>query len=326
MKKLLGKLLGTPNIDPTLGDLPLKQAVDALARGDFEPARTMLAGSPDVAARYFVLMNLVSARRGEPIAMRAWREACPEDANAYLLEGVGCIYWAWDARGSGFADTVSEEAAQVFMQRLAVADRLLEAACALAPRDPLPLAERLVIDRAVGRVDEARDRLERIQQLDPRNFLGHLEFFDLIKAKWQGSDEQMFEFARTIRQRHPGDGNMAIFIALAHEEVINMALAQGDVGAAKAVTLDRDARDEVARAFDETFATLETGTPSFRPDALTPMAANLMLGTLWSIDHRGRARALIRWLDGRYTPSPWTNYEDGGPKTLREVLNWAGMR
>ncbi len=320
--KFLRKLFGSRNIDPTLGDAALKRAMDALERGDFEPARAQMASAGTSDRRQFVFNNLQSVMRGEPLATRAWREAYPNESDGYLAGGAHAIIWAWEARGTGFADTVSQQAAETFMQRLSVADRLLEAASELAPNDPLPLAERLTIDRATGRAQEGGQRFARITELDPTHVGGHLGYFEMITAKWGGSDEALFAFARQTLERHPTSGNLAILIVQAHQEVVGMLAAQNEHELADKHLAQPEVKAEFIEAFDRTFATLATPNPAFTPDALTPRSANIMMDAMSDINDPERALMLYGWLDGRITLTPWTRYQAGPEAAFQDFKNW----
>lgn len=58
----------------------------------------------------------------------AWEAAAPRSPYPYVLEALYWKRYAWDARGNGYANTVTKDAWALFGERLAMADAALEKA------------------------------------------------------------------------------------------------------------------------------------------------------------------------------------------------------
>jgi hypothetical protein len=67
---------------------------------------------------------------------RAWRQAYPASITAPVAEAELLIGYAWLARGSGYANTVTDGGWARFRERLGQAHELLDQAVKLAPRCP----------------------------------------------------------------------------------------------------------------------------------------------------------------------------------------------
>ena len=59
----------------------------------------------------------------------------PNEAVSWLLKGQAGVDMAWQARGNGYANTVSAEGWKTFRERLAGAESDLEKAWQLDPKD-----------------------------------------------------------------------------------------------------------------------------------------------------------------------------------------------
>ena len=82
-------------------------------------------------------------------------------AKALRLQVRGTFYknYAWEARGNGFAETVTEEGFRKFHERLEEAGKALEAAWKLRPDDGRTASLMLIVELGIG--DGDRDRMER---------------------------------------------------------------------------------------------------------------------------------------------------------------------
>ena len=80
----------------------------------------------------------------------AWCAAAPESAYAHLVRGEHLIGFAWEARGSGWANTVSDEGWRLFAERLSLARAALERAAELDPTLSLVPAALITVGRGQG--------------------------------------------------------------------------------------------------------------------------------------------------------------------------------
>lgn len=83
--------------------------------------------------------------------LQEWKAAKPDSVTPLIALGRGYISYAWDARGGGYASTVTEEGWRLFRERLAKArEYLLETAMKMPDKDPEAYNALLTIARGQG--------------------------------------------------------------------------------------------------------------------------------------------------------------------------------
>lgn len=118
------------------------------------------------------------------------------DPAAHAIKGAHAVAWAWAARGTGRAETVTPDGWVLYFDRLRAADRDLHAAIRLTPGDVYPWipmingGKGLQIPKA-----ELRLRFENQFRRDASSLAGHKGYLQAIAGKWSGSDQQMWDFA-----------------------------------------------------------------------------------------------------------------------------------
>jgi hypothetical protein len=130
-------------------------------------------------------------------------------ATVHMLRGNEAILRAWDARGSGYASTVTEEGARVFGEQLKIAQKELTRAWKLDPSEPM-IAEKM-ITVCMG-LSLPRDEMEAWFQ---RGQSAHANYPALCTAKalylspiWIGSRDEQLAFSRECLS-HPEYGSLA---------------------------------------------------------------------------------------------------------------------
>ena len=205
-------------LDPLLGDPAAHYFRRELDEGRWQEYHDFLVACPDTRHRDFYLLNLIPKGAPRPW-VDEWAAARPESALPLVFRGRGKTLWAWEARGSGRAKTVKEDAWPVFHQRLVDADRDLARAVAVDANDPLPIAHSIwvAMGLSLGQVEVRR----RYAEVERREHLNGSAGFAMVQAtarKWGGSHEGMFEFARRVSARAPEGHSAHKLVALAHIE------------------------------------------------------------------------------------------------------------
>eukprot|EP01116_Phalansterium_solitarium_P000059 TRINITY_DN10044_c0_g1_i1.p1 TRINITY_DN10044_c0_g1~~TRINITY_DN10044_c0_g1_i1.p1 ORF type:complete len:332 (-),score=104.35 TRINITY_DN10044_c0_g1_i1:323-1318(-) len=262
------------------------------------------ASSQDWEAKAWYIDLVAKAfSHGRPGWLVKWAKDSPTDADALLLGGAHAIAWAWDARGSGWADSVGEEAFEHFESRLELAEKQLTAAARLAPQDPTALANLLITDRGLeAPLQELRARFRAVVAIAPHHEFAHGVQLQGVCAKWGGCDEEMFAFVRGASANAPAGSGIHSLIVSAHTEAwlqINV-----DLPASRA---QRDAyytRQDVA---DEIMAAARNSvlSPDYKPGVNTISHRNRFAFAFWRIGQLALAREQPELLGDRITPSPW---------------------
>lgn len=126
---------------------------------------------------------------------RALEKGFPSPWLTHLSRGRFEIQVAWWHRGSGWANTVSDQAWQGFFRHLKKAEIELTQALRIAPAYSAPATEMITVAMGRDGVSAARHWFERAVE---RQFDDHGAYRRMLHAllpRWGGSIERMFEFA-----------------------------------------------------------------------------------------------------------------------------------
>ena len=144
-------------------------------------------------------------------------ENWPNESAVWLLKGEAYIEMAWHARGSGYANTVTKEEWKAFGDHLKTAQKALEKAWNLNPKDPRIATTMLTLELGQGK---GRDRMElwfnRAMKLDPNNYDACYKKLYYLEPKWYGSREAMLDFGRECVQNTNWAGRVPLVLADAH--------------------------------------------------------------------------------------------------------------
>lgn len=221
-ERLFGKSVESPAaaiIVPVQGSAQAIAWHKRLAKGQWRGLSAFLRAQDDPEWRDFYLSMLSGEMQGWPKWLDQWIEESPDDAVARLFRGWRYKDYAWEARGSGYANTVDRQAWELFFSRLEAADAESGIAAELAPDDAGPWVP--MITTAYGRqlgVSELRRRFAEVERRRPLHTQAARMALQGVAAKWSGSHEMMFEFARTMSSRAPVGSTMHVLIAEAHIE------------------------------------------------------------------------------------------------------------
>jgi hypothetical protein len=129
--------------------------------------------------------------------IQRWVDARPESVAARVVWADACIQWAWEARGSGYANTVTAEGWRLFRERLARAEKALESVPEGDLRDPELYA--LWIQVAIGQ-GGSRERAETLFRhgltLDPAYPPLYYRMAVYYLPRWYGEPGDLAELAR----------------------------------------------------------------------------------------------------------------------------------
>jgi hypothetical protein len=218
------------------------------------------------------------------------------------MRGLSRIGWAWEARGSGRASEVAEEAWPVFAERLELAEADLQEAAGRAAKDALPWAYLLLTGRGleVG-VDELRRRWDEARRRAPEAWHPSWSMLEALTEKWSGSHDLMFQFAREVSGSAAEGSALHALIAEAHlQRWLHFRMEDppdrpGELSYYRSPEVQEELRRAWARG---------PGSPAFRAGRFAPnqRAAFAFAFTLGADD--ASARAVFDQLD-RVTTEPW---------------------
>ncbi len=147
------------------------------------------------------------------------------------LKGHYLIEYAWEARGKGYANTVTEEGWRLFTERLTEAQTNLERAWDVKPGDRQTTDLMLIV---VKGLDPERESMElwfrRAMEADGNNGKACLLKMDWLDPKWHGTPQELLAFGRACRDTKNWRAGLILRLADAHMRL--------------AVKMEQDERDK----------------------------------------------------------------------------------
>ncbi len=288
---LLKKRLPAAVIDPTWGDANSRAIRAALAAGDFAGAERQLGQAPDVQTLDHWI-QACSDWDGRPDWLDEWVRRAPDSAFAHLIRGAHSTNWAWQARSARRADQVDNASWATFFERLEIAEADLDTAQRLDPTSPLPasLAIRVLVGQQAD-ADHKQATFDHAVSRAPGLISAHRSMLSAMCAKWGGSDEQMFGFAR----RHAAQSAaLRMLIPMAHIEAF---IGIDDIEQRRAYARRPEVRTEVEAAFAGFRKCLD-------PTALRIGANAFALQLVLAKDVK-RSELAFALSEGFVAPTPW---------------------
>ena len=152
----------------------------------------------------------------EPVILTNW----PSESSLYLLKGWFYTKYAWHARGSDYADKVTDQGWTLFAERLAQAEKALSTAWELNPHDERIALEMITVELGQGK---GRPRMElwfkRATDLNPDYYDAFASKLYYLEPKWYGSREDMLEFGRECVASKKWGGHVPLILRDAHESL-----------------------------------------------------------------------------------------------------------
>jgi hypothetical protein len=231
-----------------------------------------------------------------------WDTVKPRSIAAHVAHADFLTEYAWHARGSGFANTVTKEGWRLFSERLAKAKELLDKSADFEPKCPMWWRVRMTVARGQG---WSWDDYEKLFQ-DAKMFEPAFWGYDVAKAtyllpRWHGQPGE-WEYALTLENNRPN--------GLGLETYARVVFALNGY---------------YKNIFRETHASWPQTRDGFElirqryPDSLELLSGYCRLACL--AEDRVVARKLFDELGGRMIANIW-----GDQKDFQNYRNWAYSR
>jgi tetratricopeptide (TPR) repeat protein len=190
-----------------------------------------------------LLKEKVRDKEGDSLLVNAYRKLCDHPDAEHRIETwvnyfkdwlkhnesshfanacIGAFYirYAWHARGTGWANTVTKEGHRLYRERLLLAKEYLEKAYALDQSDPIVPSELITVARGLGLPrEEMEKQFERAIQADRSEYSAYGCKLNYLMPKWYGSKDSMFNFAREAARNAPRGSLIPLVLADAHWEM-----------------------------------------------------------------------------------------------------------
>ena len=153
-------------------------------------------------------MNLDSLKR--------WVGAKPDSAAARISLAQAYVGYAWQARGGGYADSVSEEGWELYGERIALAAATLAEAARLKQKCPYWFEVMQNVALAQGwDKSQARELMELAVASEPHFYHFYREYAYFLQPKWYGDKGEAEAFAKEISDRVGGQEGDFLYFEIA---------------------------------------------------------------------------------------------------------------
>jgi len=234
-------------------------------------------------------------------ALQRWHASAPGSELASEALAMGYVNWAWYARGTGYASTVTESGSNDFEDRLNVARELLEATAGLP--DPTPQRTMAMLSVGLG-LGWEMDRLNQVANtglaLEPTYvpILGAM--VNAMLPRWHGGSPQEWEhYAHSAASKNGRWDMYALMIC----RVLGLGDNGDDLRGVVSWRLARKGFDQLDREF---------------PDSLKLWSERANLAVILG-EGTGAADAFDH-LAGAHDPTVFRNEEQ-----LLKCISWAGQ-
>jgi hypothetical protein len=151
--------------------------------------------------------QMIAAVQGRPVngqAPEQWvynemNKVMPDGTAALTYKGKYYTKYAWEARGNGWANTVTQEGWKVMAERLVVAQESLEKAWSLDNSNAEAASSMITVELGQG---QGRPRMDtwykRAMAADPNNFAACSAKLYYLEPKWYGNEDAMLAFGREL--------------------------------------------------------------------------------------------------------------------------------
>jgi hypothetical protein len=134
--------------------------------------------------------------------LNQWVAAKPESAAARISLAQAYLGYAWKARGSGYADSVTDEGWELFKERVAKAGASLVEAARLKEKCPYWYETMQTVALAQGwDKAQARELMELGVAFEPDYYHFYREHANSLQTKWYGDEGEIEAFAQEVADR-----------------------------------------------------------------------------------------------------------------------------
>lgn len=205
-------------VDRFLGSEAARRFGAAVAERRYDELMPILASCTTISERaWAVQVAADDPELAQPL--RGWCSAQPQSGLAAAAWGASLVTQAWSVRTGQRAANVSAEQFREFLTLLRAAEAQLHQAAALSPASPLPWLALLRSGRGMQiSTYELRLRHEQAMRRNAPALDASLQLLQGLCAKWDGSHDEMFAFARGLSAAEPQGSPLHAVLAMAHIE------------------------------------------------------------------------------------------------------------
>ena len=216
------------------------------------------------------VLLLEKRRAGYDLCCAALDKADHEGAIAQTLKGAYYIDWAWEARGRGWASTVTDEGWKLFGERLKIASACLRDAIRIDPTDSEAMERMITVCMGQGlpRADIEK-YLQAAVRANPSGVQAYENALNSLQPRWGGSRQEMIALTDQCLQRMREEPKATpwlvnIRMRMHYDSADDLCISTQDSAEADALRMLYWARPEVWKDVEETFELALKRSPNSR--------------------------------------------------------------
>ena len=169
----------------------------------------------------YTYIGLDSPRPGHPTQedwkkhiqlIERWRDSNSHSVTARIALAESYVSYAWDARGDGFSDSVSDSGWKLFHERLEKAKSILDHSAALAQQCPdWYVAMQQVARGESWDMAQFKALLDKAVAFEPGYQYYYRIYADYLQPKWSGEEGDPARFAEETANRVGGDNGDTLY-------------------------------------------------------------------------------------------------------------------
>jgi hypothetical protein len=149
--------------------------------------------------------------------LHKWANQKPKSITAHIALASAYMEYAWLARGSGSADTVSSSGWDLFESRVAKAKQLLDDEDALPTKCPEWFVIMLKVAQAQGwEMDRSRALFETAVSFEPGYYYYSRVYANFFLPQWFGGEGDVEKFSEQIADEARGEKGDALYFQIAN--------------------------------------------------------------------------------------------------------------
>jgi hypothetical protein len=176
-----------------------------------------------------IYKGLESPRPGHPtqedwhrhfVLIRRWAERNPRSITARVALAESYTDYAWDARGEGFSDSVSDSGWKLFRVRSEKAKEVLDRAAALRTKCPEWFLAMQDVGQALGwNLPKLTELFQQAANFAPDYSYYYRVYAVQLLPKWSGEEGDAARFAEAAANKVGGDNGDILYYQIASEAV-----------------------------------------------------------------------------------------------------------
>jgi hypothetical protein len=148
--------------------------------------------------------------------VQTWGQRNPNSVTAIIALAESYASYAWDARGEGFANSVSESGWKLFGERMEKAKAILDKNSALAAKCPdWYIAMQKVAQGQSWELPQATALFEQAVKFEPEYSYYYRIYANSLLPKWSGEDGDASRFAEKAANRMGGEAGDILYFQIA---------------------------------------------------------------------------------------------------------------